>query len=255
MRILIIGINFAPEISSTAVYSTGASSWFAKRNHAVSVVTALPYYPAWRVFEGYSKYKYVSEELSDGVRVVHCPLYVPSKPTGAKRILHHVSFALSSLPLAIWKGLRQRPDLVLVVAPSLISAPVSWIAGKLAGAKTWLHVQDFEVEAAFATGLLPKSGAVARVALAFESWCLRRFDLVSSISAPSICSSKPMRPITPRRRCACKKIGPNSWPSSTSQLSIGKASAQAIRLNRPSPRSDIAPSAQRAACHAMACCT
>ena len=34
-----------------------------------------------------------------------------------------------------------------------------------------------------------------------------------------------------------------------------QSSAPEIQLNPPSPRSVTAPSAQRAACHAMACCT
>ena len=58
-----------------------------------------------------------------------------------------------------------------------------------------------------------------------------------------------------RRRCACKKIGPSSWHSSTSQLNIGRASAPVIQLNLPSPRSATVPNARRAACRAMACCT
>ena len=66
---------------------------------------------------------------------------------------------------------------------------------------------------------------------------------------------KPTSPNTPRRRCVCKKTAQNSWHSSTSRLSTGGASAPAIRLNPPSPRSGIAPSDQRAASHAMVCCT
>ncbi|WP_442044800.1 IS256 family transposase [Pseudogemmobacter sp. W21_MBD1_M6] len=53
--------------------------------------------------------------------------------------------------------------------------------------------------------------------------------------------TKPANPNTPRRRRACKKTAKNSWHSSTSQPSIGKASAPAIRLNPPSPRSGTAP--------------
>ena len=64
-----------------------------------------------------------------------------------------------------------------------------------------------------------------------------------------------MSPNIPRRRCACKKTARNSWHSSISLPSIGKASAPAIRLNRLSPRSGIAPSVQRAASHEMVCCT
>ena len=186
MRILQVSINFAPEIISTGLYASGVADWLSKRKHDIRTISAVPYYPAWRVFEGYSNLRYVSETTVSGVRVTHCPLYVPQSPSGAKRIIHHISFALTALPVAIYQAARHRPDLVMVVAPSLLSAPVGWLAAKLCGARTWLHIQDFEVEAAFATGLLPETGWIASLARKFESWCLRRFDVVSSISAPML---------------------------------------------------------------------
>jgi colanic acid biosynthesis glycosyl transferase WcaI len=58
---------------------------------------------------------------------------------------------------------------------------MAWLAARLGGAKTWLHVQDFEVDVAFNMGLL-KGGWVRRAAVAAECFVLRRFDRVSSIS-------------------------------------------------------------------------
>src|SRR3546814_12197989 len=60
------------------------------------------------------------------------------------------------------------------------------MTARLAGAKTWLHVQDFEVEAGFATGQMHAGGVVARAALAFERRCIAGFDPTSSIS-PAMC--------------------------------------------------------------------
>lgn len=199
MRFLLIGINYAPEIISTAVYSTGLADDLARRGIEVDVVTALPYYPAWRVFEGWRGPFWRGERTPAGPRVVHCPLYVPRNPTGLKRILHHASFALTTLPVALWNGLFGRPDIVFVVAPSILSAPVGLLAAKLGGAKAWLHIQDFEVSAAFATGLLEERSAIGRFALAFEGWMLRRFNRVSSISQPMIARLAD-RKVPPERR-------------------------------------------------------
>lgn len=186
MRILILGINYAPEIISTAVYTTGLAEHLADEGHRVEVITALPYYPAWRVFEGWRGFHWKRETPKPNLTVTHCPLYVPARPTGAKRILHHASFALSALPVALASALRLRPDLVFVAAPSMVSAPVGWCAARLCGAKTWLHIQDFEVEAAFATGLLNAESRIGRAAKRFEAWVLNRFDKISSISAPMV---------------------------------------------------------------------
>ena len=185
MKILVVCINYAPEMISTGLYATGFAEYLADDGVDVDVITAVPYYPAWRRFDGW-KCCWTSRVSENGARIVHCPLYVPSNPTGAKRILHYVSFAVTSLPVLLWKVVKQRPDVVVLIAPSLINAPGVLTAARLIRARTWLHVQDFEVEAAFATGLLSEATSVGRTAKSFETWALKRFDRVSSISGPML---------------------------------------------------------------------
>lgn len=186
MRLLIMCINYAPEIISTGVYTTGLAEWMAKDGVETDVVTALPYYPSWRVFDGWRRPWWKSRVSENGVRIVHCPIYVPANPTGAKRILHYATFALSAFPVAMWKAIRRRPDVVVMVVPSMAAAPVAWMAARTAGGAAWLHIQDYEVEAAFATGLLKENSVVGRMAKRFESWVLGGFDKVSSISDPML---------------------------------------------------------------------
>lgn len=182
MKILVLGINYDPEIISTAVYTSGMVAFLSQAGHQVQVITALPYYPAWKIMQGWPKFSYRRRATQSGAKIIHCPLYVPKQPSGLKRILHHVSFACAALPVAMWRAAVFRPDLVFVVAPSLLSAPVARMSALIAGAKTWLHIQDFEVEAAFATGLLKSDSFLGRLAQRFERWQLARFDKVSAIS-------------------------------------------------------------------------
>jgi colanic acid biosynthesis glycosyl transferase WcaI len=85
----------------------------------------------------------------------------------------------------------------MTIAPSLIAAPVALLAARLAGAKAWLHVQDFELEAAQATGLV-SSGFFGRLAAAFERRVLRSFDRVSTIS-PQMCARLIAKGVAPER--------------------------------------------------------
>ena len=186
MRILFLGLNYRPEAIGIAIYSAGLCEYLAEQGHDVTAVVAKPYYPDWRVFDGWRGFGFRSGR-EEGIRVIRCPLYVPARPSGVKRLVHHLSFAVSALFPLIWNALRRRPDLVVTVAPSLIAAPIAWLAAKLTGARSWLHVQDFEVEAAFATGLLDGSRPSARLARAFEHRVLGLFDTVSSIS-PEMCA-------------------------------------------------------------------
>lgn len=179
MKILLYGLNFAPEPTGIGRYSGEMVAWLVQAGHEVRVLTAPPYYPQWKVGEGFKAWRR-SGECWAGAWVRRVPLWVPSRPTGLTRLVHLASFAVSSLP-DLLRQIRWKPDVVLVVAPALACAPAGWMAARACGAKCWLHVQDFEVDAAFRMGLLKGrwlQGAVERV----ERWLMRRFDRVSTIS-------------------------------------------------------------------------
>lgn len=185
MRLLIVGLNYAPEKVGIAVYTAGMAEALAAEGHEVRVIAGQPYYPAWRIAEGYNAWALTLGE-ERGVQVTRVPHYIPAHPSGGKRLLHHASFAAMALLPAIWNAIVWRPDVVLAVAPSLIGAPIARLAAWLAGAHSWLHVHDFEVEAAFATGLLEGGGRHAALARWFEGTVLKSFERVSSIS-PEMC--------------------------------------------------------------------
>jgi colanic acid biosynthesis glycosyl transferase WcaI len=179
LRILIYGLNFWPELTGIGKYTGEMAAWLAARGHEVRVVTAPPYYPEWKVGSGYSAARYFREDWQ-GVSVFRAPLWVPFRPGGTTRVLHLASFALSSLPLLL-RQVFWRPQVVWVVAPAFFCAPMTWLAARLCGARCWLHIQDFELDAGFGLGLM--RGAAPRwVAIGLERWMLRRFDRVSSIS-------------------------------------------------------------------------
>ncbi len=179
MRILIHGINYFPELTGIGKYTGEMAEWLAALGHEVRVVTTPPYYPEWKIGEAYSGFRYAKATI-DGVTVYRCPLWVPRKLSGMKRLVHHTSFALSSFPVMLAQ-VFWRPDVVLVVAPSFFCAPQAALVARLCGAKAWLHLQDFEIDAAFELGMLRGDG-LRRVVAAFERWLMRRFDVVSTIS-------------------------------------------------------------------------
>ena len=178
MKILFYGINFAPELTGIGKYTGEMAQWFAEQGHEVRVITAPPYYPAWKVSEGYQN-AYVTEQWN-GVTVYRTPLWVPAQPNGVKRLVHLASFALSSLP-TLFKQWFWKPDIVWTVEPALMCAPATVAFAKLNGAKSWLHVQDYEVNAAFDMGLI-RAKWLRGFVEACERWLMRCFDRVSSIS-------------------------------------------------------------------------
>lgn len=197
MKILFIGINYAPEPTGIAVYTSGMAQALVARGHEVTVICAPPHFPRWKLSPGYSVWRY-RQSIERGVRIIRCPTFIPSATGGAKRILHYLSFALSSALPALWLSRSFEPNLVFAVAPSLMSAPGAQLAAAFAGGKSWLHIQDFEVEAAFATRAMSSRGFPARLARGFERWILRRFDRVSAIS-PQMCRKLEVKGINPEK--------------------------------------------------------
>ncbi|MBS1209297.1 MAG: glycosyl transferase group 1 [Proteobacteria bacterium] len=216
MKIVVYGINFAPELTGIGKYTGEMADWLAAQGHEVRVVTAPPYYPAWKVDAPYSAYRYKVQDGPLGLKgaslqgsskpcsaegaalqprsgdleaakprlatykVWRCPLWVPGKVSGAKRLVHLASFALTSLPVML-RQVFWRPDVVWMAAPALMCAPGAWLTARLSGAKAVIHIQDYEVDAAFQLGLL-KSPLARRFALWCERTLLRGFDVVSTIS-------------------------------------------------------------------------
>jgi colanic acid biosynthesis glycosyl transferase WcaI len=180
LRVLIQSINYAPELTGIGKYTGEMAEWLAARGVHVKVVTAPPYYPAWRVRPPYTAWLYRREKRS-GVDVIRCPLWVPRRVTGLKRIVHLASFALSALPVMLFLGLRWRPNVVMTIEPPLLAAPGALVASRFASAQSWLHIQDFEVDAAFDLGIL-RSYFMRRLVTKWERAILKRFTTVSTIS-------------------------------------------------------------------------
>ena len=181
MKILVYGINYSPELTGIGKYTGEMVEWMASQGHEVRVITAPPYYPQWQVGENYSPWRYRREE--GAATVWRCPLYVPKQPSTLKRLIHLGSFAVSSFfPLLAQR--RWKPDRIIGVVPTLFCTPGMRLLAKLSGARTLLHIQDYEVDAMLGLGMAGKGkpGKVAKLASAFERSGLHNVDNVSTIS-------------------------------------------------------------------------
>ena len=96
MKIKIVGINYFPELTGIAPYTTGMAEGLAACGHDVNVVTGLPHYPEWRIYDAYrSRRSY--REIVNGVTIDRLRHYVPRNPTPRNRIRMEASFARAAL--------------------------------------------------------------------------------------------------------------------------------------------------------------
>lgn len=181
MKILVYGINYSPELTGIGKYTGEMVEWMVQQGHEVRVITAPPYYPEWQVGAKYSSWRYRRE--NGDATVWRCPLYVPKQPSTLKRLIHLGSFAFSSFfPLMAQR--RWKPDRIIGVVPTLFCTPGMRLLAKLSGARTLLHIQDYEVDAMLGLGMAGngRAGKVAKLASAFERSGLHNVDNVSTIS-------------------------------------------------------------------------
>ena len=184
---LLIGYNFYPEPTGIGKYSGEMAYWLAKNGHDCTVITAYPYYPYWKIQEPYyeKRYGYTSERkefASGGSLTIHrCPMYVPAKPSGMKRMLLDFSFLTSSFFKLLQLATKKKIDTVFVVAPSFHFGLLGILYQKLKNAKFIYHIQDMQIEAARDLNMIKSEKAISFL-FALEKYIFSNANIISSIS-------------------------------------------------------------------------
>lgn len=187
MNFILYSLNHSPELTGIGKYNGELAPELAKRGIQTLVVTAPPYYPEWKRHINFRNW-WTKKDSGSGITVYRCPIYIPTKVTAVKRLLHLASFALSS-SFTLFRLLHKKPDVVFLVQPTLFCAPLMLLFCRLSGAKSVMHIQDFEVDAMFGLGMASNK-RFKHIARRFESWLLQRFDVVSSISYSMLDNAK-----------------------------------------------------------------
>jgi colanic acid biosynthesis glycosyl transferase WcaI len=177
MRVIVWGINYAPEFTGIAPHSVALCEFLHTRGHDVEMVTTFSYYPTWRKLPE-DRGKVYRTDVINGVPVHRCWHFVPERVSAAKRILHEASFiALSTLRALSLKS----PDVYVLVSPPLLLGTAGWLVGKLKGAPFVFHVQDMQPDAAVGLGML-KEGWFIKTLYALEAFAYRSAARVSGIT-------------------------------------------------------------------------
>lgn len=167
--VLLIGMNYAPETTGIAPYSSGLMAALAARQMRCRVITTFPHYPQW-VHQDGSRSKAMSSDI-ENVRVVRRRHRLPSKPGGFQRAFSELSFGFAALTTRFG-----RPDAVILVSPALLSSALAFIKAKfLLRLPVALWVQDL-----YTLGLREigegKLALPERIVAAVERWLIRSVD-------------------------------------------------------------------------------
>jgi colanic acid biosynthesis glycosyl transferase WcaI len=174
MRVLVLGINYAPERTSVAPFTTGLCEHLAANGNTVTVVTAFPYYPEWRVWDGYRGSLY-RREIINGVAVHRVAHYVPHKPSRLiERLAYDISFAVNCFIAALFAG---GCDIIYCSCPPPTVAFAAYLLSLIKVAPYVMKLTDIASDAALATEIM-KPGLAIRLARAFEAFTFRKAHAV-----------------------------------------------------------------------------
>jgi colanic acid biosynthesis glycosyl transferase WcaI len=177
MRVVVWGINYAPEFTGIAPHTVALCEFLHARGHDVEMVTSFPYYPTWtkRPEDRATLYR---TNTVNGVRVHRCWHFVPPRVSALKRIVHEASFVFTSTLKILT---LPRPDVYVIVSPPLLLGSAGWLVGELKGAPFVFHVQDMQPDAAVGLGML-RAGWFIKALYALESFAYRSATRVSGIT-------------------------------------------------------------------------
>jgi colanic acid biosynthesis glycosyl transferase WcaI len=174
---LILTQYYPPEIGAPQIRLRSLVKELRAHGRDVSVLTAMPNYPAGRVFGSYRKRVYMRERI-DGVDVRRTWVYAATGKAFFARFLNYCSFSLSALPVAL---LGPRPDVLFVEAQPLPLGIVALFMCVLRGVPYIYNVPDLQVDVARELGFIRRAWLL-RMAAGLETLLLRHAWKVATVT-------------------------------------------------------------------------
>jgi glycosyltransferase involved in cell wall biosynthesis len=174
VRVAILGINYAPEPTGIAPYTTGLAMGLTERGHDVRVLTGYPHYPQWKRAENSSGFR--SEEQMDGVHVRRLSHFVPRHLSWTGRAAMEFTFGLQLLTTR-WG----RPDVVVCVTPPLLAVAMAAVRAQLTWRRPAIGIVVHDLYSRGVTETGAASGLSARAIRVVESSAVRLADSVAVI--------------------------------------------------------------------------
>ena len=167
-RVLVVGLNYQPEPTGIAPYTTSLAEGLSEAGAAVHVITTYPHYPQWRILDGYQGR--VRHEDVHGVSLTRLRPVLPASGGLLARLRMELVFGLQAA-LTPWR----QPEVALLVTPALFSTALAGWAARLRRVPTCVWVQDIYSLGISETG---RGALLGRLMAVLEGRVLRSADRV-----------------------------------------------------------------------------
>jgi len=145
------------------------------KGHQVTVITGFPTYPYTHFYKGYRPYFWHWDSYK-GVRILRLPHFPHGGISSVKRVLHYVSFMLSTVILG--NLLITKADCMYVFLPPPLMGISARIIGLFRRIPFMYDIQDIWPDAVAVSGMI-KSKMVIKLLGLIENFVYRKVDAIS----------------------------------------------------------------------------
>ncbi|MEY2544947.1 MAG: colanic acid biosynthesis glycosyl transferase WcaI [Verrucomicrobiota bacterium] len=177
MRVVVWGINYAPEVAGIAPHNVALCEFLAKKDVDVEMVTTFAYYPMWKK-SAQDRHRLFRTDVINDVWVYRCWHFVPARVSAWKRIIHEATFVLTSTLRALT---LPRPDVYVVVSPPLLLGMAAWFVTLFKRAPIVFLVKDLQPDAAIGLGMV-RAGWFTRALYWLEAFAYKHATMVGGLS-------------------------------------------------------------------------
>jgi colanic acid biosynthesis glycosyl transferase WcaI len=174
---LVLTQYYSPEVGAPQIRLRCFVKELRHHGKAVSVLTAMPNYPAGRIFDQYRGRYFCSEQI-DGVEVKRTWVYPATGKAFLPRFLNYCAFAMTALPVALF---GPRPDVLFVEGQPLPLGIVALLMKWLRGVPYIYNVPDLQVDVARELGFIRRR-SLLWLAAQLETLLLRSAWKISTVT-------------------------------------------------------------------------
>jgi len=174
---LLLTQYYPPEVGAPQIRLHAMAQELRRNGIPVEVLTAMPNYPAGKLFPGYAGRLYIREEI-DGISIRRVWIYAGTGKSAWIRLTNYLSFTFTAL-VAVLFG--PRPDLLFVESQPLSLGLIAIMMKWLRGVPYIYNVPDLQIDVARQLGFM-RNGAFLRLALNLENYFLRHSWKISTVT-------------------------------------------------------------------------
>lgn len=182
MKIWAITQYYKPQQSASAERIASLAKYWMAENHSVEVFCGTALKPDGNRYDAYQGRPPFMKEMMDGILIRRHWVLPSGSEKLTSRLLNQLSFAISVLLKNLNHRFESKPDMIMVVSPSIFAALAAWLLAKRYGVPCIMEVRELWPKLLVDTGLLREESRLFPLLSRLEKSLYRRMDALVALT-------------------------------------------------------------------------